>query len=152
MQEKVCGTRAPMSDNIMSLGALRMVHNIVVTGGESLFNNYIGPRLNLELNGFSEQMRDPRFQATIDEILIEISNENPEVLQYFTSPYARLCMVWLTVATSTLQKKSRQLQKNVRTRGPQNTKTPHSTFTGRGPKNGKILRNVPSDSGNTRTV
>ena len=151
MQEKVCGHRQPVDNHIMSLGALRMCHNIVVSGGEQIFNNYIGPHLNVELDGFAAKMRDPRYQATIDEILVEISNENPEVLQYFTSPYARLAMVWLTCATTSIRKKTRR-NTNVREMGSEKTHAPIRTGPSRRAQNGEIMRNVAPHPSNVRAV
>ena len=152
MQEQVCGHRQPVDNHIMSLGALRMCHNIVVSGGEQIFNNYIGPHLGVELDGFSDRMRDPRYQQTIDEILIEISNENPEVLQYFSSPYARLFMVWLTCATTSMKKKVVRKQNNVR--NMESSKASASLRPGsmRRPQNGQVVRNVSSHPANTRTI
>ena len=152
MAEQFTGQKnTEASNTVLSIGALRMVHNIVVKGCGTLYNKVGAPYVGYELSNFSENMRSPQFQETIDEILVEISNENPEVLQYFESPYARLGMVWLSVAMMSLKKREVK-KKDV---SKLDTKQSYSSVrygTDRRPQNGQVNSNVTSNFKKTLTV
>lgn len=98
---------------VVTLGALRMIHNICATGFEKGFNAY-GPDLcGMECRGFQRSLQHPDVAQTVDACLMEIAQENPEVLEYFESPYARLALVWVGVLSTTLVK-----ARNVQTMEP----------------------------------
>jgi hypothetical protein len=102
---KSVGVDPRAGGKVITLGALRMVHNICATGFEKGFNAY-GPDLcGMELHGFGQSLRHPEVSSTVDECLAEIAQENPEVLQYFESPYARLALVWVGVISTVIRKK-----------------------------------------------
>ena len=89
---------------MISLGALRMVHGICARGVETAWNNFAAEPSGLQLKGFAQTLEHPDVAKTVDECLMEIAEENPEVLQYFESPYARLALVWVGVLSSSIRK------------------------------------------------
>lgn len=90
---------------VITLGALRMLHNVCAVGFEKTFNVF-GTRLTgYESVGFADSLRDPQVQHAVDECLTEIAATNPEVLQYFDSPYSRLALVWGGALLTCLKKK-----------------------------------------------
>ena len=106
---KSVGVDPRAGGKVVTLGALRMLHNICATGFEKGFNAY-GPDLcGMQCNGFARSLRHPDVQPTVDECLAEIAAENPEVLEYFDSPYSRLALVWVGVISTTI-KKARNVQ------------------------------------------
>ena len=152
MAEQFTGQKTSEASNtVLSIGALRMVHNIVVKGCGTLYNKVGAPFVGYELCNFSQNMSSPQFQETIDEILVEISNENPEVLQYFESPYARLAMVWLSVAMMSLKKRVVK-KKDVQQMEPRNTHSAFRNGPNRRQENGKVNRNVTPDFKKTFSV
>ncbi len=118
----------PRADGkVVSLGALRMLHNICATGFEKGFNAFGPGMVGMRCDGFVEGLTDPSVQPVVDECLAEIAAENPDVLEYFDSPYSRLALVWVGVISTSLRKAQRN---GVRTMGPRN----HSQAPPRGPR------------------
>ena len=101
---KSVGVDPRAGGKVVTLGALRMLHNICATGFEKGFNAFGPDLVGLKCNGFAASLRHPDVQHTVDECLTEIAAENPEVLEYFDSPYARLALVWVGVISTTLTK------------------------------------------------
>jgi len=95
--------RAPQA--VVSLGALRMVHNIMARSAEQGWNQWGAPPTGYQIEGFADSLAHPEVAKTVDECLMEIANENPEVLQYFESPYARLALIWAGVLSTTIRKR-----------------------------------------------
>ena len=91
---KSVGVDPRANGKVVTLGALRMLHNCCAHGFEAICNKVAGPYMGYEIDGFARSMNDPTVQQSIDECLTEIAAENPEVLQYFDSPYSRLALVW----------------------------------------------------------
>jgi hypothetical protein len=104
-----------------------MLHNIAATGFESLANKFAAPYMGCELDGFSTALRHPDVQPSIDECLTEIAAENPEVLQYFDSPYTRLALVWSGVLLTCIKKRAIKVNNT-----PDNNATNMGPETGRG--------------------
>ena len=138
------------NNRVLGIGALRMVHNIIVTGGEKIYNGVVARHTGYELENFSQKLQDPAYQQDIDACLVEISNENPEVLQYFESPYTRLMMIWFSCAVSSVKKTKGRT--NVSKLGPFATIPPLRSGVGGRPENGKKLRNDPPIVGKTLSV
>ena len=101
---KSVGVDPRAGGKVVTLGALRMLHNICATGFEKGFNAFGPDLVGLQCNGFAASLRHPDVQHTVDECLTEIAAENPEVLEYFDSPYARLALVWVGVISTRLTK------------------------------------------------
>ena len=91
-----------------------------------------------------------RLQEGIDQCLVEIANESPEVLQYFESPYTRLMMIWFSCAVTSCKKI--EPKTNVSAMGPDIPMPPMRRCTRRGPQNGKIVRNDAPHFGKTLRV
>ena len=108
---KSVGVDPRANGTTMSMGALRMVHNICASGFEKGFNAFGPQYVGYELNGFCESLQDPTMQQSIDECLAEIARESPEILEYFDSPWARLALVW-TGAVLTCMRKKRDYYKH----------------------------------------
>lgn len=101
---KAVGVDPRGGGKVVTLGALRMIHNICSNGFEKGFNVY-GPDLcGMECRGFHESLQHPDVAQTVDACLMEIAQENPEVLEYFESPYARLALVWVGVLSTVIKK------------------------------------------------
>ena len=89
----------------MSIGALRMIHNIMAKSVENTVNGAIGyMNAPYEMNSFSENLVS--CQDEIDQCLMEICQMNPEIIEHFKSPYSRLGIVWLTAGLQSIRKKS----------------------------------------------
>ena len=101
---KSVGVDPRAGGKVVTLSALRMLHNICATGFEKGFNAFGPGMVGLKCEGFAASLRHPDVQHTVDECLAEIAAENPEVLEYFDSPYSRLALVWVGVISTTLQK------------------------------------------------
>ena len=112
---KSVGVDPRAGGKVVTLGALRMLHNICATGFEKGFNAFGPDLVGLRCDGFAASLRHPDVQHTVDECLTEIAAENPEVLEYFDSPYSRLALVWVGVISTTLTK-----ARNVQPMEPRN--------------------------------
>ena len=138
------------TNRVLNIGALRMVHNIVVSGGERLYNGIVAPRIGYELTDFAKNLSHPAFQEGIDQCLVEIANESPEVLQYFESPYTRLMMIWFSCAVTSCKKI--EPKTNVSAMEPDIPMPPMRRCTRRRPPNGKIVRDDAPYFGKTLRV
>ena len=139
---KSVGVDPRAGGKVVTLGALRMLHNICATGFEKGFNAFGPGMVGLRCDGFAASLRHPDVQHTVDECLTEIAAENPEVLEYFDSPYSRLALVWVGVISTTLTKA------HVQNMAPRNhpRKAPMRPRGGRGQEERKV------DSGNEPRV
>ena len=109
---KSVGVDPRANGKVVTLGALRMLHNCCAHGFEAICNKVAGPYMGYEIGGFARSMNDPTVQQSIDECLTEIAAENPEVLQYFDSPYSRLALVWSGCLLTCVKKKAGIINKN----------------------------------------
>ena len=120
---KAVGVDPRAHGKVVTLGALRMLHNLCAMGFERGFNQLATPMCGYQCEGFAECLRDPSVSGSIDECLTEIAAENPEVLEYFDSPYARLALVWSGAMLSVIKAKENrrysQNRGNARRMGPQ---------------------------------
>jgi hypothetical protein len=114
---KSVGVDPRANGKVVTLGALRMLHTICATGFEKVFNQFATPYVGYESEGFSNSLKDPVVQSSVDECLAEIAAENPEILQLFDSPYSRLGLIWSGALMSSLKKK--RYYQNVHNMGPQ---------------------------------
>ena len=128
---------------VITLGALRMLQGLGATGFEKGFNAFGTPYCGYECEGFADSLRDPVVQGSVDECLLEIAAENPEILEYFDSPYSRLALVWSGALISCVKKKAQRVNRNARKVGPQAGVRPSSGSPGGG--GGKTVREVDSN-------
>ena len=152
---KAVGVDPRAHGKVVTLGALRMLHNLCANGFEKGFNAFGTPYCGYECNGFAETLQDPAVQGSVDECLTEIAAENPEILEYFDSPYARLALVWSGALISCVRKKEQLLnRRNARKVGPQAGVRPGAGSAGG--SGGKTVREVdshfPPRVSNVRTV
>ena len=152
---KAVGVDPRAHGKVVTLGALRMLHNLCATGFEKGFNAFGTPYTGYECNGFAETLRDPSIQGSVDQCLTEIAAENPEILEYFDSPYTRLALVWSGALLSCVRKKNQLLNRqNARKVGPKAGVRPGTGCVGGG--GGKTVRevdsNFPPRVSNVRTV
>ena len=109
---KAAGVDPRSNGQAITMGALRMLHNLAATGFEKVYNS-VGPRFTgYEIDGFSEALREPMVQESVDECLAEIAKDNPEVLEYFDSPYTRLALVWSGALLTCVKKRGDNLSNN----------------------------------------
>ena len=152
---KSVGVDPRAGGKVITLGALRMLHNLCATGFEKVFNT-VGPKYTgYECEGFAESLQDPMVQGSIDECLAEIAAENPEILQYFDSPYSRLALVWSGALLTCIKRKERlNRQQYAQRMGPRKNPRPDaSSFSsGGGPTVREVDSNFPSRVSNVLKV
>ena len=152
---KSVGVDPRAGGKVITLGALRMLHNLCATGFEKVFNT-VGPKYTgYECEGFAESLQDPMIQGSIDECLAEIAAENPEILQYFDSPYSRLALVWSGALLTCIKRKERlNRQQYAQRMGPRKNPRPDaSSFSGSGSKTVRqVDSNFPSRVSNVLKV
>ena len=139
---KSVGVDPRASGKVVTLGALRMIHNLCATGFEKVFNTFGPDYTGYECDGFATTLRDPSIQGTVDECLLEIAAENPEILEYFDSPYSRLALVWSGALITCIKRKQLISKKHAQFMGPRKNPRPHPPSTGGG--RGKTVREVDS--------
>ena len=140
---KSVGADPRLGDQGITLGALRMVHNLCATGFEKVWNSYGAKYTGYECEGFSETLRDPSVQTSVDDCLREIAKQNPEILEYFDSPYTRLALVWSGCLITCIKKKDHRIKENYAERmGPHSRVQPDSPRLGR--RGGQTVREVDS--------
>ena len=137
---KAVGVDPRSGTRVVTLGALRMLHNLCATGFEKGFNAFGTPYCGYECDGFAETLRDPALQESVDQCLTEIAAENPEILEYFDSPYTRLALVWSGALISCVKKQDQITKRNARTVGPKTRVRPGAPRPGGG--GGKTVREV----------
>ena len=139
---KAVGVDPRAHGKVITLGALRMLHNLCATGFEKGFNAFGTPYCGYEMQGFAETLQDPALQSSIDECLTEIAAENPEILEYFDSPYTRLALVWSGALISCVKKQELRTKRHARSMGPTQSVRPGSGGPGGG--RGQTVREVDS--------
>ncbi len=138
------GADPRLGDQGITLGALRMIHNMCATGLEKGFNAFGTPYTGYECHGFAETLRDPSVQSNVDDCLREIAKENPEILEYFDSPYTRLALVWAGCIITCIKKKEVSLKRHYAHRmGPEKGFRPSPSSPGR--RGGPTVRQVDSN-------
>ena len=114
---KAAGVDPRSNGKVITMGALRMLHNLAATGFEKVYNS-VGPRFTgYEIVGFSDALQEPMIATSVDECLAEIAKDNPEILEYFDSPYTRLLLVWAGALLTCVEKRGFSL-KNVSNKKP----------------------------------
>ena len=85
---------------------LRMLHDTVLGGLEKVYESYGKPYLGYTISGLGAKLKDEPLTSQVDEILVQIAEESPELLNYFESPYAKLALCWLMAAVQVARKES----------------------------------------------
>ena len=142
---KAIGVDPRANGKVVTLGALRMIHNLCAAGFEKTWNAVGTPYTGYEVDGFARSLQDPTVQGSIDECLLEIAAENPEILQYFDSPYTRLALVWSGALITCVKRKTVQLNRRnyAQHMGPRKNSRADPPSPGGG--GGKTVREIDSN-------
>ena len=102
--QKTLGINAEQAKSpyMVNLAALKMVHGICVRSAETLVDR-TSNKHGMTLEGFSEKMRE--CQESVDQILSEIAEMYPDVIEKFSSPWVRLGLLWTSNVIISLKKK-----------------------------------------------
>mgnify|MGYP006393977369 CR=1 FL=1 len=104
---------------------LRLLHDTVLGGIERAYEAYGSGYTGITIEGLTSRLRDEPHTSRVDEILVQIAEEQPELLDMFESPYARLGLCWLMAAVAKAAEK---------VNGQGNGDIPALTDMGRGSK------------------
>ena len=114
------GANRNASQRVISMHALRMMHDICAkgfeVGGNRFANNY-----GYDITGFSDTLKEPMANEAVNQCLEEIAMENSDILKYVESPYARLALAWagtLATCAKRLPNKNINIPNNKRDNAP----------------------------------
>jgi len=88
-------------DKLVAVSMLRMLHDSCCKTLEYGVQNY-SP---YTIQGFCANLKEENVSAEINKCLLEIAEEQ-DILQYVTSPYARLGICWASAVMTTVRKKT----------------------------------------------
>lgn len=91
--------------NIM---VLRLLHDCVLGGVERAYEAYGSGYTGITIEGLTSRLQEEPHTSRVDEILVEIATEQPELLDMFESPYARLALCWLMAAVAVGRSKTNE--------------------------------------------
>ena len=138
------------SEELIALGALRMIHNLAANATERGLNAVL-PSYGYEVRGFSKTLDEPPVKEAVDACLEEIARES-DVLGYIESPYARLGIAWGGALMTCLGRKENKRyipkRNNVTFVGPRPARRQNTFQPGpvRGSPDGKVVSSVVSSS------
>ena len=89
--------------NIM---VLRLLHDTVLGGIERAYEAYGSGYTGITIEGLTSRLQEEPHTSRVDEILVQIAEEQPELLDMFESPYARLGLCWLMAAVAVGRRKA----------------------------------------------
>ena len=115
---------------------LRMLHDTVLGGLEKVYESYGKPYLGYTISGLGAKLKDEPLSSQVDDILVQIAEESPELLNYFESPYAKLALCWLMAAVQVARKENDNKPNELRRRDRDIQKKPGdgASTVGRGPE------------------
>jgi hypothetical protein len=129
-------------NQLIALGTLRLMHDslcVVLEKGIDSISPYT-------IEGFSDGMKKEPVSQEVNNALLAIAEE-ADVLQYISSPYAKLGLIWMSCAATSLKRKpTLRTKKNVsfgtvESRSINQAGKLDNTFVG-GKKAGKIVCDV----------
>ena len=85
---------------------LRLLHDTVLGGIERAYESYGSPYTGISVDGLTARLQEEPHSSRVDEILVQIAEEQPELLDMFESPYARLGLCWLMAAVAVGRRKT----------------------------------------------
>ena len=150
---KQVGAKPGCGDNVIALGALKMMHNLLANSAEKGLNVFL-PSYGYEVVGFSESLKDPHVDEAVSQCLHEIALES-DVMQYIESPYVRLAIAWGGALVTSIRKKHRSLNhRHAATMVPLPTRkeNPVQPCAGRRPQTGKVYSSERPCPPNAKTV
>ena len=89
--------------NIM---VLRLLHDCVLGGVERAYEAYGSGYTGITIDGLTSRLQEEPHSSRVDEILVQIAEEQPELLDMFESPYAKLALCWLMAAVAVGRRKT----------------------------------------------
>ena len=84
---------------------LRLLHDTVLGGLERVYEAYGSGYTGYTIEGLTTRLQEEPHTSRVDEILVQIAEEQPELLDMFESPYARLGLCWLMAAVAVGRRK-----------------------------------------------
>ena len=84
---------------------LRLLHDTVLGGLERVYEAYGSEYTGYTIEGLTTRLQEEPHTSRVDEILVQIAEEQPELLDLFESPYARLGLCWLMAAVAVGRRK-----------------------------------------------
>lgn len=85
---------------------LRLLHDCVLGGIERTYEAYGSNYTGYSIDGLTSRLQEEPHSSRVDEILVQIAEEQPELLDMFESPYARLGLCWLMAAVAVGKRKT----------------------------------------------
>jgi hypothetical protein len=100
------------NNQLIAIGTLRLMHDslcIMLEKGVESVSPY-------SIEGFSNGMKVEPVSQEVNNALLAIAEE-ADVMQYISSPYAKLALIWMSCAATSLKRKTNiKNKKNVRFR------------------------------------
>lgn len=87
---------------------LRLLHDTVLGGIERAYEAYGSGYTGYSIDGLTSRLQEEPHSSRVDEILVQIAEEQPELLDMFESPYARLGLCWLMAAVAVGRRKTEE--------------------------------------------
>ena len=84
---------------------LRMLHDTVLGGLEKVYESYGSKYTGYTIEGLTKTLQAEPHTSRVDEILVQIAEEQPELIDMFESPYAKLGLCWLMAAVTVARRK-----------------------------------------------
>lgn len=84
---------------------LRLLHDTVLGGIERAYEAYGSGYTGYSIDGLTSRLQEEPHSSRVDEILVQ---EQPELLDMFESPYARLGLCWLMAAVAVGRRKTEE--------------------------------------------
>ena len=85
---------------------LRLLHDTMLGGLERTYEAYGSDYTGITIDGLTARLQEEPHTSRVDEILVQIAEEQPELLDMFESPYARLGLCWLMAAVAVGRRKA----------------------------------------------
>jgi len=107
------GEESNASDNRRAnIFILRMLHDTVLGGLEKVYESYGSHYTGYTIEGLCKTLQDEPHTSRVDEILVQIAEEQPELLDMFESSYAKLALCWLMAAVTVARRKAANSNKD----------------------------------------
>lgn len=87
---------------------LRLLHDTILGGVERAYESYGSSYTGITIDGLTARLQEEPHTSRVDEILVQIAEEQPELLDMFESPYARLGLCWLMAAVAVGRRKTKE--------------------------------------------
>ena len=92
----------------MNVFVLRMLHDTVLGTVEKTYEAYGSKYTGFSIEGLCQRLQEAPHTERVDEILVEIAEEQPDLMDMFDSPYAKLALCWLMAAVTVARRKTQE--------------------------------------------